>query len=304
MGIFRAIGEELIKELEEINMREEKLLQELEDFSTGKREMSESEFRDIADLLLKEFNRKSKRLDRILKQSDRQQIELDRYKTELEERVENAVKEIKSLNNEIVETQKEILFKMGAIGESRSKETGNHVRRVAYYSYILAKKYGLNEESAKILRDASPMHDIGKVAIPDNILHKPGKLTDEEFKIMKDHSQIGYDLLKYSKRPLLQTASIVAYQHHEKWNGRGYPRGLKGSEIHVYGRITAIADVFDALGSDRVYKKAWKLERILELFRIERGEHFDPKLVDIFFDNLDDFLKIRSEFKDECDFED
>ncbi len=280
-------------------MREVDLLGALEEFVTGKTELSKDGLQDFAEVLLKEFKRKNRRLERILKQSDRQQIELDRYKTELEERVDEAVKEIKVLNNEIVETQKEILFTMGAIGETRSKETGNHVKRVAYYSYILAKKWGLSEESAKILRDASPMHDIGKVAIPDTILNKPGPLTANEFKIIQEHAEIGYDLLKHSKRPLLQTASIVAHEHHEKWDGSGYPRGLKGEEIHIYGRITAIADVFDALGSDRVYKQAWKLDRILTLFREDSGKHFDPELVDIFFDNLDEFLKIRSNFRDE-----
>jgi response regulator RpfG family c-di-GMP phosphodiesterase len=280
-------------------LREVDLLGALKEFVTGKTELSKDGLQDFAEVLLKEFKRKNRRLERILKQSDRQQIELDRYKTELEERVDEAVKEIKVLNNEIVETQKEILFTMGAIGETRSKETGNHVKRVAYYSYILAKKWGLSEESAKILRDASPMHDIGKVAIPDTILNKPGPLTANEFKIIQEHAEIGYDLLKHSKRPLLQTASIVAHEHHEKWDGSGYPRGLKGEEIHIYGRITAIADVFDALGSDRVYKQAWKLDRILTLFREDSGKHFDPELVDIFFDNLDEFLKIRSNFRDE-----
>lgn len=204
------------------------------------------------------------------------------------------------LTNEIEETQKEIIFRMGEIGESRSKETGNHVKRVAEYSYLLALGLGMNQEEAELLKMASPMHDIGKVAIPDAVLNKPGKLTDEEFKLMQNHTLIGYNLLKNSSRHILKTAAVVAHEHHEKWNGRGYPRGLKGEEIHIYGRITAIADVFDALGSERVYKKAWELDRILQLFQEERGQHFDPDVVDAFFKQLPAILRVREEYSDEA----
>lgn len=202
------------------------------------------------------------------------------------------------LTNEIEETQKEIIFRMGEIGESRSKETGNHVKRVAEYSYLLALELGMSQEEAELLKMASPMHDIGKVAIPDSVLNKPGKLTDEEFTLMQNHTRIGYNLLKNSNRHILKTAAVVAYEHHEKWNGRGYPRGIKGEEIHIYGRITAIADVFDALGSERVYKKAWELDRILQLFKEEQGEHFDPKVVDAFFKQLPAILRVRDQYSD------
>lgn len=202
------------------------------------------------------------------------------------------------LHEEIAATQREIIFAMGEIGESRSKETGNHVKRVAEYSYFLALGYGLSVEEAEQLKMVSPMHDIGKVAIPDAVLHKPGKLTEEEFELMKQHTITGYNLLKSSGRELMKMASIVAYEHHEKWDGTGYPRGLSGEDIHLYGRITAIADVFDALGSDRVYKKAWELDRILKLFEEERGRHFDPHLVDIFLEQLPKLLKIRQNYRD------
>ncbi|WP_282936748.1 HD domain-containing phosphohydrolase [Paenibacillus sp. RC67] len=202
------------------------------------------------------------------------------------------------LSLEIEETQKEIIFIMGEIGESRSKETGNHVKRVAEYSYILALGLGMSHEEAELLKIASPMHDIGKVAIPDDLLKKPGKLTEEEFDLMKTHSEIGYSLLKSSTRRILKTAAIVAHQHHEKWNGTGYPLGLKGEEIHIYGRITAIADVFDALGTKRVYKDAWELDRILALFLEERGGHFDPQIVDTFMENLPRLLEIREAYSD------
>ncbi len=199
---------------------------------------------------------------------------------------------------EITNTQKDVVFTMGAIGESRSKETGNHVKRVAAYSKVLALKYGLDLEIADMLKMVSPMHDIGKVGIPDSILNKPGKLTDDEWKIMKTHSALGYKMLKNSKREILKTAATVAYTHHEKWDGSGYPKGLKGEDIHIFGRITALADVFDALGSDRCYKKAWEDERIFEFIKSGSAKHFDPALVEIFFNNLDAFLDIRLQFQD------
>lgn len=202
------------------------------------------------------------------------------------------------LLKEIEDTQREILFRMGEIGESRSKETGQHVTRVAEYSRLLALRYGLPEQEAELIQMASPMHDIGKVAIPDSILHKPSKLTTEEYETMKSHTEIGYNLLNNSSRRLVRAAAIIAHEHHEKWDGTGYPRGLRGENIHIYGRITALADVFDALGSDRVYKKAWPIERICDLFREESGRHFDPALVDVFLHHLDEFLVIRDRYQD------
>jgi len=203
------------------------------------------------------------------------------------------------LTQEIEETQREVVFTMGAVGESRSKETGNHVKRVAEYSKILALAYGLPEDEAELLKQASPMHDIGKVAIPDSVLNKPGRFNEEERHIIETHAELGYNMIKNSERPLLKAASIVAYEHHEKWNGDGYPRKIKETDIHIYGRITAIADVFDALGSDRVYKKAWPDDKILNLFKEERGKHFDPYLVDMFFENIDKIFEVRDKFKDE-----
>lgn len=198
---------------------------------------------------------------------------------------------------EIEVIQKDIIFTMGAIGENRSRETGNHVKRVALYSRLFAKYYGLSNSEIETLYQASPMHDIGKIVIPDAILNKPGRLTDDEMTIMKTHAQKGYDMLSISTRPLLQSAAIVAHHHHEKWDGSGYPRGLIREEIHIFGRITAIADVFDALGSDRCYKKAWEDEKIFKLLKEESGKHFEPKLVEIFFTHLDEFLAIRDTLK-------
>ena len=202
------------------------------------------------------------------------------------------------LNEEIEETQKEIIFTLGEFSEARSKETSNHVKRVAEYSKLLALKSGLPEQEAEIIRLASPMHDVGKLGITDTILNKPGKLTAEEFEIIKSHGMIGYEILKSSNRKIMQAGAIIALQHHEKYNGEGYPYGLKRDKIHIYGRITAIADVFDALGSERVYKKAWPLELILAYFEKEKNKHFDPRLVNIFLANMNEFLEIRKELND------
>lgn len=208
------------------------------------------------------------------------------------------ITELFQLHQEIEETQREIIYRMGEVGESRSKETGNHVKRVATYSKELALLAGLSNKDALLLFTASPMHDIGKVGIADEILKKPGKLTKDEFEIMKTHTDIGFSILKDSNKPILKAAAIVALSHHEKWDGSGYPKGLKEEEIHIFGRITAVADVFDALGSHRVYKEAWKDEDIFALFKEQRGKHFDPNLIDLFMNNLDVFLKIRDTYID------
>ena len=225
-------------------------------------------------------------------------LKLEDINSNLEQEVTRRVGEIVLLNTEIQDTQKEVVFTMGSIGESRSKETGNHVKRVAQYSKILALYYGLSQEDSEMLKQASPMHDIGKVGIPDSILNKPGRFDDSEREIMNTHADLGYDMLKHSQRPLLKMAATVALEHHERWDGKGYPNGLKGEKISIYGRITSLADVFDALGSDRVYKKAWDDEKIFQLFHDERGKQFDPKLIDIFFNNIDEFLSIRDSLKD------
>ncbi|MDD2384556.1 MAG: response regulator [Sulfurospirillaceae bacterium] len=213
--------------------------------------------------------------------------------------IRHNITELIRAHYEIEETQKELIFRMSEVAESRNKETGNHIRRVAFYSRLLALKAGLPFDEAHILFTASPMHDIGKIAIPDHILLKPGKFEPEEWEVMKKHSEIGFNILHGSNRPILQAAAIVAHEHHEKYDGTGYPRQLSGEEIHIFGRITAIADAFDALGSIRPYKKAWELPRILELFEAEKGKHFDPKLMELFLENLDEFLMIRDKFTDQ-----
>jgi len=197
---------------------------------------------------------------------------------------------------DIINTQKEILFTLGELGELRSNETGQHVSRVSLYSELLAKKYGMKEEDYQLLKMASPMHDIGKVAISDDILLKPGKLTSDEFETMKTHAQIGYELFSSSKHKILTTAATIAHEHHEKWDGTGYPRGLKGEDISLFGRITAVADVFDALSHDRIYKKAWDMDSVISFIKGESGKSFDPTIVEIFINNIDEISDIKRRY--------
>lgn len=198
------------------------------------------------------------------------------------------------LNEEILNTQRELIEKLGEVVEKRSSEASSHVQRVANFSYQLAIDCGIPSGEALLLQAASPMHDIGKVGIPDSILLKPGKLTPAEFEIMKTHAKIGYEIFSSSNRNLLKTAALIARDHHEKYDGSGYPSGKKGEAIHIFGRISAIADVFDALYHKRCYKPAWPLEEVVELFKNESGKHFDPKLVNIVLSNLDTYTSIVS----------
>jgi response regulator RpfG family c-di-GMP phosphodiesterase len=202
------------------------------------------------------------------------------------------------LSEEIDTTQKEIIYTLGEIAEARSMEMGHHVKRVAEYSRLIAHKAGLPPEEVELVYMASPMHDVGKLAVPDAILNKPGKLTGDEYETIKTHAKAGYDMLKNTNRQIMSVAAIIALEHQERFDGSGYPFGKKGSEISVYGRIVAIADVFDALGCDRVYKKAWPLEKIVGYFREERGRQFDPELTDLFVASIDEIVGIKNRFPD------
>jgi len=206
--------------------------------------------------------------------------------------------EIMKLNEEITETQKEIIFRLSEIVEARSRETGNHVRRVSEYAALIAKNYGLSARETELLRLTVPMHDLGKLAIPDAILHKPGKLTPEEFETIKLYTVYGYEMLYKSSREIFQAAAIIAYQHHERFDGTGYPRGLKGEEIHLYARITSVADVFDSLSSDRCYKKAWPLDEVIAYLNQNKRTMFDERIVNCFLECLDEVKMIRYTFED------
>lgn len=198
----------------------------------------------------------------------------------------------------IQETQKELLLVLGDAIEQRSKETGSHVRRVALMCELIALKVGQNNEYAEMLKYASPLHDIGKIGIPESILHKPGKLDDEEWETMKTHSQIGYDLLKNSTRTIAKMGARIALSHHEHWDGNGYPQGLSGDEIPLEGRIVAIVDVIDALGSERAYKKPWQENDIINYISERRGKQFDPAMVDAALELFESFREIRKNFPD------
>ncbi len=206
--------------------------------------------------------------------------------------------ESRNLHNEVEETQRELIFRLSGAMERHSAETGAHVKRVAEIAELLALKYGLGEEFAAQIKLASPLHDIGKIGIPDNILKKPGPLDPLEWEQMKTHSDIGYQLLGNSDKALINLAAIIACQHHENWDGSGYPKGLKGYDIHVAGRITALADVFDALGSKRCYKAPWDAQSILDEIQLLSGTKFEPGLVELLMLHHKELLAIREKFPD------
>jgi response regulator RpfG family c-di-GMP phosphodiesterase len=186
------------------------------------------------------------------------------------------------LQHEVEDTQREIVYRLSEAVEQRSVETGNHVRRIAFICYELAKAYGLSELDAEKLMFAAPLHDVGKVGIPDNILNKPEGLNEQEWQVMQTHASIGFNILKGSKRAIVQAGAIIARDHHEKWDGSGYPDGKQGEQIHIYARIAALADVYDALRHRRCYKDAWTLEQVLAEIDSQAGKQFEPKLVTVF----------------------
>ena len=216
------------------------------------------------------------------------------FQKQLQTRVEQATETISKLNDQLEASQRDVVLRLGEICEVRSKETGQHVQRVSEYSRYLAELAGLNEQEIDIIHDAAPLHDVGKVAIEDAILNKPGKYNEYEYSIMRQHAQIGYELLKTSKQPLLQAAAVIARDHHEWWNGQGYPNQISGENIHIYGRIVAIADVFDALSFERVYKPAWPDDKIYTFFEQQLGQQFDPRLGKLFLDHYIEFMALRN----------
>lgn len=200
------------------------------------------------------------------------------------------------LMTELEQNQLEMIYVLTELMESTSDETGKHIRRVAECSRLLALYHeSLTDEDADILFHAAPMHDIGKITIPHSILHKPGKLTEDEFAIMKTHTSRAFKILQNSKRKYTKAAAIIAHQHHEKWDGSGYPQGLKGQDIHIYGRIVGLIDVFDALMHKRVYKEAWSLEDTLDYIRKHSSSQFDPYLVSILLEHIDEFVAISDQ---------
>ena len=207
--------------------------------------------------------------------------------------------EVKLATIRLKESEYETLQMLGKTAEFKDPETNAHTQRVAYYCKLLARAYGLDENLQDIIFYASPFHDLGKIGIPDKILLKPGKLDDDEFSIMKNHAKIGYEILKGSKSKYLKAGGVIAYNHHEKYDGTGYPNKLQGENIPIFGRITAIVDVFDALTSTRPYKKAWEIDDAFKLLIDENGKHFDPILVDMVIQNKEEVITIFNRIKEE-----
>jgi putative two-component system response regulator len=197
---------------------------------------------------------------------------------------------------ELQETRLQVVRRLGRAAEYRDNETGLHIIRMSKYSQLIAQAAGMSDYECDLMLNASPMHDIGKIGIPDHILLKPGKFESHEWEVMKTHAEIGADILDGDETDLLNMARDIAYTHHEKWDGTGYPRGLTGANIPLVGRIVAIADVFDALTSERPYKKAWPVEDAIDLIKEQKGKHFDPELVEFFLSILPDILEIKEKY--------
>ncbi len=203
---------------------------------------------------------------------------------------------VKERTQELNQTRLEVIRRLGRAAEYRDDMTGFHIIRMSRYAQALGLAAGMSEKEADMLLNASPMHDIGKIGIPDSILMKPGKLEADEWATMQTHVDIGVEILSGSNFDLMDMAVEVAQNHHEKWDGSGYPRGLSGEDIPLVGRVVALADVFDALTTERPYKKAWSVEDAMTFIREQSGKHFDPRLVDLFEEILPEILKIREEY--------
>jgi len=203
---------------------------------------------------------------------------------------------IQQRTQEIHNTRLQVVRRLGRAAEYRDEETGLHIIRMSKMAVVIAQEAGMDDEQCDLLLNAAPMHDIGKIGIPDHILLKPGKFEAEEWEIMKTHAQIGADILAGDDSELMCMAHDIALSHHEKWNGKGYPNGLAGEAIPLVGRVTALADVFDALTSRRPYKEPWTVERSLELIKFESGQHFDPRLVNIFVEKLAEIVAIKEKY--------
>jgi putative two-component system response regulator len=237
------------------------------------------------DYIVKPINQK------IVQARVRTHLELKRHRDHLSELV-------KEKTAEILETKLDVINRLARAAEYRDNETGMHVIRMSHYTSLLSKAVGLDEVSCENIFHAASMHDVGKIGIPDKILLKPARLTDGEFAHMKSHTIIGGRLLEGGNSDLLYMAHDIAMTHHEKWNGKGYPKGLSGEDIPIEGRISAVCDVFDALTSERPYKKEWPVQDAIDEMVSQKGEHFEPRLIDLFVENLNEILVVKKRFAD------
>jgi putative two-component system response regulator len=227
------------------------------------------------------------------------QAQLFRHKKHLDLLVQERTAELDAALRFARESEYEISLRLGRASEFRDLETGMHIKRMSRYSALLGKLFGLSEKEEELLLYSSPLHDIGKIGIPDAILLKPGRLDEREFELMKQHATIGGLMLDDGERfPVIKAGRVIAMQHHEKYDGSGYPRGLQSEEIDIFARIVAITDVFDALSSKRVYKDAFPIEKTMAIMKEGRGTHFDPLLVDLFLENIEKFLEIKEAYPD------
>lgn len=229
----------------------------------------------------------------------RNQLALIDAERKLQDRAAWLAEEVAKATAEILSREKEIILRLSRAAEYRDPETGAHLLRMAHYSRLIAQRLGLPSAEQELILLAAPMHDVGKVGIPDAILLKRGQLDEAEYAVMKRHTQIGHDILSGSDAPLLQTAAVIALSHHEKFDGSGYPRGLAGEAIPLHGRIVAAADVFDALTSERPYKKPWSLTEARPFIEAGAGRHFDPGVVGAFFNAWDEVRAIHDRYRDE-----
>jgi putative two-component system response regulator len=204
--------------------------------------------------------------------------------------------EVQLRTQELQQSQRDAIYMLGKAGHYNDNDTGVHIWRMAEYSALLAMKLGWSHDDAIMMKQAAAMHDTGKIGIPDAILKAPRALTDEEWDVMRSHSQLGYEILSFSQTPLFQLAAEIALTHHEKWDGSGYPAGLSEKSIPESGRIVAIADVFDALTMKRPYKEAWPIEKALTILKQDAGTHFDPDLVNLFIDSIDEIMEIKQKW--------
>ncbi len=239
----------------------------------------------------------TKPLDKVeFKARMRNMLALRASQKRLEDRASWLAEEVLKATDEILRRERETIVRLSRAAEFRDPETGGHIQRMAHYAWLIAVRLGLPVEQQQLILEAAPMHDVGKVGIPDHILLKPGRLEPDEFEIMKQHASKGHQILDGSSSPLLQMAATIALSHHEKYDGSGYPQGLTGEAIPLVGRIVAVADVFDALTSARPYKLAWGIEQAVSFMRAQRGRHFDPQCVDVFLERFDEVLAIRERF--------
>jgi len=229
----------------------------------------------------------------------RNMLNLRSGQRQLADRAQHLEALVNARTEEIREREQELIFRISRAAEFRDPETGAHIQRMAHYSLLIAAALGMDENTQKLILEAAPMHDVGKIGIPDYILLKPARLTEAEFELMKQHARMGYELLQGSGSGILRAGAEIALSHHEKFDGSGYPQGLAGEDIPLFGRIVAVADVFDALTSERPYKKAWSLEEAAKFLKEGRGQHFDPTCVDAFLASWDQMLQVRQRFQDQ-----